>query len=236
MRPARQAFIVPGNVKRRHGRKAGIKLCVSSSNASALVSSTVVFTALVLTAVVEGKFQSISKADAAFFHHLFPRDARRNLPSLRKLASEKFPEKTKTALIICIDYTTLPPTYSVVPLEDYEKNRPETNGSSNAEARNDTLIERARDNPGKFTIIQSKIANGQGLQLVLTVVTGSFWQDKANPWAVVEDDVEEDDDFKLIPDNAASEYTGKRLDEVDMMMARVALNGFLKKRGEPPAF
>lgn len=198
-----------------------------------MVRFTDLYTGRVLTLFAEGKYQSISKADAAFFHHLFTRDARNHLPRLRRLASEKYPEKTKTALIICIDYTALPPKYSVVPLEDYEKSRLETDGSANAEARNDTLIERARENPGKFTIIQSKIANGQGLQMVMTVVTGSFWKDNANPWAIEEDEVEESD---LDNDNPKSKYKGKSLDEVDIMMARMSLNGLLQKMGEPSAF
>jgi len=119
--------------------------------------------------------------------------------------------------------------------------QPETNGSANAEARNDALIERARRNPGKFTIIQSKIANGEGLQMVMTVVTGSFWDDSDNPWAIpgavegqrtVEDDEDDDADDDGIEDG----YSGRSLDGVDMMMARMALNGFLRSRGEPETF
>ena len=50
-----------------------------------------------------------------------------------------------------------------------------TDGTPNAEARNDALLEKARDHPGKYTIIQSKISNGQNLNMVMTLVTGTFW-------------------------------------------------------------
>lgn len=70
--------------------------------------------------------------------------------------------------------------------------------------------------------------------MVLTVVTGSFWKDNANPWAIEEDEVEEESD--LDNDNPESEYRGKNLDEVDIMMARMSLNGLLQKMGEPSAF
>ncbi|KAG5652307.1 hypothetical protein H0H81_005457 [Sphagnurus paluster] len=178
----------------------------------------------------EGKLQSISKSDSQFFHHLFTRDARHHLPRLRRLALTEYPGTTKAALIICIDYTVLPPKYSIKPLADYEKDLPEMRGSPNTEARNDALIERARENPGKFTIIQSKIANGEGLQMVMTVVTGSFWDDSDNQWAIpgaIEDKTIDGEDEK---------YSGKTIDGVDMMMTRMILNDILKSHGEPAAF
>jgi hypothetical protein len=204
---------------------------------------------ITLTLILEGRYQSISKSDASFFHHLFTRDARNHLPRLRKIASTTYPSLTRTALIICIDYTVLPPKYSLVPIAEYEKHQPPTRGSSNAEARNEALIERARDNPEKFTIIQSKIANGQGLQLVLTVVTGSFWKDGPDAWneglneGIEEVDGEETGEQKQVkegnkakPSDADHEFSGRRMDEVDMMMAGMTLNGLLQKLGHAPAF
>ncbi|RDB14658.1 hypothetical protein Hypma_016492 [Hypsizygus marmoreus] len=176
---------------------------------------------------LEGKLQSISRSDSIFFHHLFTRDARNHLPRLRRLALKDYPGTTKTALVICIDYTVIPPKYSLIPLAKYEESLPDTRGSPNTEARNEALLERARENPGKFTIIQSKIANGEALQIVMTVVTGSFWEDRDNPWIEDENEAAEHGDDSL---------SGKTVDGVDMMMARMALNSFLRSQGEPETF
>lgn len=173
---------------------------------------------------LEGKKQSISKGDAAFFHHLATRDAWRELPTLREMATKEYPQTVNTDLVVCIDYLVNPPKFLVVPIVEYDKHQPETDGTVNAEARNEALIERARENPGKFTVIQSKIANGQSKQLVLTIVTGGFWQARQEAW--VEDDAEDDDD-DLPP-------VRKNLDGVDMAMARLTLDGFLASRGFPP--
>ena len=48
----------------------------------------------------------------------------------------------------------------------------------NAELRNDELIQRARDHPGEYGIIQSKMANGQGMQSVLSIVPGAFLEER----------------------------------------------------------
>ena len=175
---------------------------------------------------IEGKHQSISKSDATFFHHLFTHDARNHLPRLRKLASTTYPSLALTALLVCINYTVTPPEYSVVPLAEYEKYQPPTNGPSNTEARNEALIERARDNPGKFTIIQSKVANGQGLQMVLTVVTGSFWKNDPEGFVDGEEGVAvEDEDMSAEGGNVENEFSESRTDEVDVMVARMAFSG-----------
>jgi len=50
----------------------------------------------------------------------------------------------------------------------------ETSGTANEEARNDALIEKVRDNQDKYTLLESKIANGQDGQLVMTLCS-SFW-------------------------------------------------------------
>jgi len=140
------------------------------------------------------------------------------------MATKEYPQTVNADLVVCIDYLVNPPKFSVVPIAEYDKHQPETDGTVNAEARNEALIERARENPGKFTIIQSKIANGQSKQLVLTIVTGGFWQARQEAW--VEDDAEDEDD-DLPP-------VRKNLDGVDMAMARLTLDGFLASRGLPP--
>jgi len=131
-----------------------------------------------------------------------------------------------------VSTTPSPRPHTVVPLTEYEKAQPRTDGSAITEARNEALIERAKDNPGKFTIIQSKIANGRGLQLVLTVVTGGFWKDGPDAW---EEDMEGEDRMEEV-EGEENEFSGRRVDEVDFMMARMALTGFLETMGHAPAF
>lgn len=161
-------------------------------------------------------------------HDLATRDARHHLPHLRRLANERFPEITRAGLIISINYLIVPPIYDLILLDEYEKHQPprSKDSSANAEARNEALIERARENPGKFTIIQSQIANGRGIQFVLTIVTGGFWDDDDDKnWGGDEDETDHDhEDYK------------KRIDGVDIALARMALNGILRSMGEPETF
>ncbi|KAF8215211.1 hypothetical protein K438DRAFT_1561466 [Mycena galopus ATCC 62051] len=174
---------------------------------------------------LEGKSQAISKSDAAFFHHLATRDARHHLPLLRRLARSNYPNLRSCDLLIRIDYTVVPPAYSVVPLTEGGRHDIPTNGSANAEARNDALLERVRENPDRFGLIQSKVENGATMQLVMSVVTGNFWQ------CGDAEDFEFEDSDAL---EASMMDTG--VDDVDIMMARTTLNRFLAARGEPPAF
>ncbi|KAJ6487237.1 hypothetical protein C8R47DRAFT_1216429 [Mycena vitilis] len=168
---------------------------------------------------LEGKSQAISKSDIAFFHHLAARDARHHLPLLRRLARAEHPTLTSRDLLIRIDYTVVPPKYSAVPLNGAEDHDLRTNGSTNAEARNDAMLERVRQSPDRYRLIQSKIVNGAALQLVLSLVTGNFWEG-----GEAFDQLDEDNEFET------------SMDEVDVMMARTALNRFLVSHGEAPTF
>ncbi|KAJ6614791.1 hypothetical protein B0H10DRAFT_2043399 [Mycena sp. CBHHK59/15] len=172
---------------------------------------------------LEGKSESISKSDVAFFRHLAARDAQHHLPHLRRLARTQHPALRPCELVIRIDYTAVPPAYAVFPLADFERQQPPMQGSANAEARNDALLERARAHPERTALIQSVVANGRACQMVLSVVTGSFWDDGEGEPGDSEEDVDEED-------------MDTKVDVVDMMMARTALNSFLKARGEEPAF
>lgn len=133
--------------------------------------------------------QSVSKRDASFFHYLAVRDSRRHLPFLRRLAQERYPDKTHADLIIQIDYTKSQEEYDLLLLAEYEQDKdvcecPAESGCTcdrgwtNGHARNDAIISRARENPGKLSIIQSKICNGELQQLVVTVAPEGFWEDK----------------------------------------------------------
>jgi hypothetical protein len=122
--------------------------------------------------VTDGKKQTTPKADKAFVHHLSIQDARRHLPQLRSIAAREFPNTPVQGLVICIDYRVIPENYSVRPVMEHSGT--ETSGTANEEARNDALIEKVRDNQDKYTLLESKIANGQDGQLVMTLCS-SFW-------------------------------------------------------------
>ncbi|KAJ6585582.1 hypothetical protein B0H19DRAFT_1368857 [Mycena capillaripes] len=167
---------------------------------------------------LEGKSLAISKSDIAFFHHLAVRDARHHLPLLRRLARTEHPALRSCDLLIRIDYTVVPPAYSIIPLAVTGRDDLPTSGSANADARNDAIFERVRENPEQHRLIQSQIVNGAVAQMVLSVVTGNFW---------------EDGDAEGHEEEGGMETN---VDDVDFMMARTALDGFLANRGRPPAF
>ena len=115
----------------------------------------------------------------AFFRHLSVRDARNNIAHLRHLASKAQLGKIYgMGLVIRIDYTVIPPEYDVVSLAEFEKHAPMPLRGPNAEPMHTAIVQEAHDNPGIYTIIVSKVANGQGLQLVPILIKGEgFWMD-----------------------------------------------------------
>ncbi|KAJ7456763.1 hypothetical protein B0H11DRAFT_2160931 [Mycena galericulata] len=129
---------------------------------------------------LEGKAQAISKSDMAFFRHLSAYDAWHHVPDLRRRARVEHPTLHPTELVIRIDYTVVPPTYALIPLaaahDDLNFNSAlGLSATRNAEARSDALLERARENPGRYALIQSEIANGAVVQMMVSVVTAGFW-------------------------------------------------------------
>ncbi|KAK0193942.1 hypothetical protein F5146DRAFT_998440 [Armillaria mellea] len=130
------------------GKKAAIKRCVHKVKQQERKVS------LTHSTLIEGKLQSITKSDAA-------RDAGHHLPYLHRLACKEHPAIKDSGFIIYIDYTVLPAMFSLKLLSDYEQNIPTSlDGSSNAEARNEAF---------------SQLSNGNGVQLITSVVTGDFW-------------------------------------------------------------
>lgn len=163
-----------------------------------------------------------------FFRHLATRDAWRHRPLLRRLAREGHPGVKESDFIICIDYCKFPPEYSLILLADYEtKQQPRMNGSANAEARNDAFIERARQNPGKFTLIQSQVSNGSGTQLVTSVVTGNFWHCEEGAFGPSSEDEDE-----LAANSDQEDYRNTDIDEVDIIRAKLILNRIAASIGE----
>lgn len=122
----------------------------------------------------EGKASPISKRDLAFFHNISMYDARKNIAKLNKRAEKEFPGKDKSSIVICIDYCVLPVTFKLKPIEQYDVG-PHT-GSANAAARNETMIDKVKDNPGKYTLLEARVACGQGMHAILTLATGKFWE------------------------------------------------------------
>ncbi|TFK62571.1 hypothetical protein BDN72DRAFT_931992 [Pluteus cervinus] len=61
----------------------------------------------------DGTPQPVSKSDTLFFHHLALRDAKRNRPELKKIASKEFPGVLLEDLVVQIDYTGYPPKFSL---------------------------------------------------------------------------------------------------------------------------
>lgn len=124
-----------------------------------------------------------------------------------------------------------PPKVDLHPLAEHEKHshKASPEASANSEARNDELIQRTRDHPGKYGLIQSKIAYGQELQFLQSIVPGSFWEG----WngEAVELDEEQD-----IPGEENSDILSKNIDEVDLMMGSLALNKILRSMGQPETF
>ncbi|KAJ7094237.1 hypothetical protein C8R43DRAFT_1141803 [Mycena crocata] len=94
-----------------------------------------------------------------------------------------------------------------------------------ANARNDALFERARENPDRFELIQSRIANGRALQAILSVVTGNLWEGG-------------DAEARLSLAVAEADGQDTDMDGVDLMMTRTALNRliFLIHADQKPAF
>jgi len=79
----------------------------------------------------------------------------------------------------------------------------------------------------KFAIIQSEIANRHAIQSALSVVSGVFWEKESYA---------DDDALDAFYDGDNEDYAPRNFDEVDMKMARLALNGFLKARSLPETF
>ncbi|KAI0352454.1 hypothetical protein OH77DRAFT_1513235 [Trametes cingulata] len=123
---------------------------------------------------LEGRAAPVSKRDYQFLHYFSMFDARVHLPELRKAAKRDFPNTPLNELVVSINHAVLPPTYGVKDLKTYEIG-PHPEGTMNAEARNDALIEKVQQNPDKFTLVEMEVSAGRGTHKVLALATGKFW-------------------------------------------------------------
>jgi hypothetical protein len=142
------------------------------------------------------------------------------------MKTRDFPSVPLSDLMIHIDYTCVPETYSIKPLvksdelpsEDYVY----------ASARTDALIEKAMENPGSYVLIESMISSGDTCLLALTVNTGTFWKgdsdlESAGKLLGLEGELDEED----------VAYDCQVIEEVDLAMSRIMLNDLLEHLGQP---
>lgn len=125
--------------------------------------------------LLEGKADSISKSDTAFIHQLAFWEAKKHIPILRRIAQVRYPDCPLQRLVVTVDFTEIHPEFSVIPLDEYERSLPSTDGTAASKARHGALIDRVKENPGKFMLIQSWLANGYSPQIMATMITGAFW-------------------------------------------------------------
>ena len=182
------------------------------------------------------------------------RDARRHLPHLRKLAERDHSNLKYEQLVVAINYTKVPPVYSLKPLKKYKTGvrrivppagnmldgplgMQNTGDTVNANARNDAIITKVRENPTKFTLIESTIANGDSWQIVMTLSNGGFWTldhsllggGRPHEQTSTDEHLYEDEDDLLDEEDGVAE------DEVDIMMGRMMIKGLLAAHGDPAA-
>ncbi|KAH9887647.1 hypothetical protein C8Q73DRAFT_207746 [Cubamyces lactineus] len=124
---------------------------------------------------LEGRAAPISKRDYQFLHYFSMFDARIHLKELLKVAKRDFPNTRPEELVISIDHTQLPPKYSLKDLKTYTVG-PHPEGTNNAEARNEALIEKVQQNPDRFTLVEMSVSAGRGTHMVLALATGAFWK------------------------------------------------------------
>ncbi|TCD64726.1 hypothetical protein EIP91_003682 [Steccherinum ochraceum] len=168
---------------------------------------------------LEGKAEAVSRKDAGWFHVLFMRDARRYRYEFRSKIKAEYPSSPLYDFVLCMDYTVFPMKPSIRPLKGY--NTGPVDATSNAEARNDALIEKVQNNPERFALIESKISCGRSMQCVLTLGTGEFWTSEAEMFDAL--DAEGSDEEPYDPS------LGPEPDHIDMMRARMMLDQLVHK-------
>lgn len=122
----------------------------------------------------EGRLLSTSKTEYAYFHHLCTSDLTLYLPSIKKHAESRFPSlaKSPTSLVIKLDYTVCPPKFSLHPLAQHESHSfCLRDGSPYKDPHGDKLINCARNHPGEYGLMQSRLAHGQRTVWLSSVVT-----------------------------------------------------------------
>ena len=91
----------------------------------------------------EGKMTKVSKRDSAFFHAISVFDVHKNIRKLRERAKREYPDSLPASFVVLIDFSVTPAVYNLKPIEQYSRD----GHSTTAQARNDAIIESARDYP-----------------------------------------------------------------------------------------
>ena len=98
-----------------------------------------------------------------------------HLDELKSIARREYPDIPPHKLVVAIDQSVTPATYSVKPLDTFTLPHDHAIKSMNEEARNDALIEKVQNAPESFTIVEMTIAGGPARAMVMTLATGGFW-------------------------------------------------------------
>ncbi|KZP20988.1 hypothetical protein FIBSPDRAFT_741512 [Athelia psychrophila] len=115
---------------------------------------------------------SISKTDAFFINKLSFRDTLRNLDHIKTKAASTYPGMPLYALIVKIDYTCYPEIYAVSPLAGYQR-------GVTQEPRHAALLDRVREDPRQWTVVEAMVAHGEGGRLLMSA--------RSNLWALPPD-------------------------------------------------
>lgn len=80
---------------------------------------------------IEGKSDKISKKDASFFSDLVVllRETRRLGALFRRLANEQLPSARPFEIVLSVDFTVVPPAFTVKSLKDFDKPPQRTTGA-----------------------------------------------------------------------------------------------------------
>lgn len=121
----------------------------------------------------ENKPTLYTRKDIRFLHAFALEIARAQLPHLRALARQDYPDLPLYELIVCIDFLQYPPVLSLEPLGGYYPGH-RRRTSDFVVAQNDEMEERVKQNKKVFTMLESYVTNGRSYTHVTNIV-GRFW-------------------------------------------------------------
>lgn len=112
--------------------------------------------------------------DQTFHFAMSSFDAITQREFLRGLAAKNYPSTPLVNFIILIDYTVVPPTYSLQHIDEFCDNYMKTSNSAASDLRTVRSLEDFRNHRGNL-LIESRISNGIAIQFVMTQLRRSFW-------------------------------------------------------------
>jgi len=131
-----------------------------------------------LASISERDTYSIEEQDISFLSRLAVRDARHHLPLLRDIAAREHPDVLESDLGVQVDYTTVPPEFSVFLLDGHGLSRTaEPTATRWTEARLEAMVEKAQNNHGLTTLIEYIVCIGEGVRRVVGLTAQSLWEE-----------------------------------------------------------